>query len=383
MYIRLWRVAGTRLYTGVTMQNRNRLSLEDPLPVSEMYRQRHIKLASRLITDWQRVGVALDLLIRAGEIPPGKSDSCTSIYTLLGHRTTTFEKTFEVYQKSIVRDVLDVIAPADSRSRRRHNAIINNLATARLKGRYVLPAPAAQARDTAAREELWRLAARLPDGLPDDLPAFPVSLRPRVEAVELNPEMVEAVYARRRAEAEIMDMDDTPTRDVDLVEPGADVENLDGTHDVDLVEPDASVENLDGTRDVDLVEPDASVENLDGTRDVDLVEPDASVENLDGTRDVDLVEPDASVENLDGTRDVDLVEPDASVENLDGTRDEERTTEEKLADIVAAGRRPDPNREFYEYLLWQSRVPVPPAAPPAPRMGLLSWLPGKGRKERT
>ena len=326
------------------MQNRSMLNLEDPLPLPEVYRQRHIKLAPRLITDWQRVGVALDLLIRAGEIIPGKFSSCTAITTLLIHRTTTFDKTSEVYSKSMARDVLDAVAPADSRARRRHNAIIDNLGTTWLKGRYVLPAPAAQARDTAAREELRRLAARLPDGLPDDLPALPVSLRPRVEEVELNPEMVEAMYARLRAEAKKMDTNGTPTRDEDLVE------------------------------------PDASVENLDGTQGVDLVEPGADVENLDDTHGVDLVEPGADVENLDGTGGADLVEPGADVENLDDTRDVVRTTEEKLADILAAGRTPDPEREFKEYLLWLSQVVNTTAATPAPKRGLLSRL---LRKERT
>ena len=148
------------------MQKRSMLNLEDPLPLSEIYRQRHIKLAPKLITDWQRVAVALDLLIRAGEIIPGKFSSCTAIHTLLIHRTTTFDETFEVYRKSISRDVLDAVAPADSRARRRHNAIINHLGTTRLKGRALLPSPAALARDAAAREELCKLAARLPDGLP-------------------------------------------------------------------------------------------------------------------------------------------------------------------------------------------------------------------------
>ena len=169
------------------MQNRGRLSLEDPLPLSEVYRQRHIKLAPKLITDWQRVGVALDMLIRAEEIKPGKFSSCKAIHTLMVHLTTTFDKMPEVYQRSIVQDVLDAIAPADSRSRRRHNAIIENLATTRLKGRDILPSPAALARDAAAREELGKLAARLPDGLPDNLPAGPPSLRRRVEGQQLKP----------------------------------------------------------------------------------------------------------------------------------------------------------------------------------------------------
>ena len=303
------------------MQNRNRLSLEDPLPLPERYRQRHIKLAPRLITDWQRVGVALDLFIRAGEIARGKFSSCTAINTLLVHRTTTFDKTPEVYQKSIVRDVMDAIAPADSRSRRRHNAMIDNLAATRLKGRALLPSPAAQARDTAAREELRGQADRLPDGLPDDLPASPVSLRQRVEEMEVNPEMAEVVYASLRAADKKMDTDGAPDRVEDLVEPGAGVGKLEDTGDEDLVEPDAGVENLEDTREV------------------------------------------------------------------------ERTTEEKLEDILAAGRTPHPDREFYEYLLLLRRrtlaastalpVPVAPAAPPAPRGGLLSRLLRKGREERT
>ena len=93
------------------------------MPLPEMYRQRHIKLAPRLITDWQRVGV--DLLIRAGEIPPGKVSSCRAINTLLVHRTTIFDKTPEVYRKSIVRGVMDAVALADSRAKRRHNVIID------------------------------------------------------------------------------------------------------------------------------------------------------------------------------------------------------------------------------------------------------------------
>ena len=293
------------------MQNRSMLSLEDPLPLPEKYRQRYIKLAPRLITEWQRVGVALDLLIRGGEIPPGEFSSCTAINTLLAHRTTTFEKTPEVYQKSIVRDVMDAIAPADSRSRRRHNAMIDNLAATRLKRRDLLPSPAAQARDTAAREELWELAYRLPDGLPDDLPASPVSLRQRVEEMEVNPEMAEVVYASLRAEAKNVDTDGAPDRGEDQVEPGTGVEDLEDTR----------------------------------------------------------------------------------VENPDNTREVERTTEENLADILAAGRRPDPSREFYEYRLLLRRrtlaasaathAPVAPADPPAPRGGLLSRLLRKGREERT
>ena len=322
------------------MQNRSMLNLEDPLPLSEMYRQRRIKLAPRLITDWQRVGVALDLLIRAGEIIPGKFSSCTAITALLIHRTTTFEKTFEVYRKSISRDVLDAVAPADSRARRRHNMIIDHLGTARLKGRYVLPAPAAQTRDTAAREELCRLAARLPDGLPDDLPALPVSLRPRVEEVELNPEMVEAMSARVRAAAKKMDTEGTPTREVDPVE------------------------------------PDASVEKLGDMGDEDPVEPGAHVEKLEDTGDEDPMEPGARVEKLEDTGDEDLVEPGAHVENPDDTRDVVRTTEGKLADILAAGRTPHPDRELYEYLLWLAERVNTTAAPPAPKRGFLRRLLG-------
>ncbi len=295
--------------------------MEDPLPLPQKYRQRHIKLAPRLIADWQRVGVALDLLIRAGEIPPGKFSSCTAIITLLVRRTTTFDKTPEVYQKSIVRDVMDAIAPADSRARRRHNAIIDNLAATRLKRRDLLPSPAAQARDTAAREELRELAYRLPDGLPDDLPASPVSLRQRVEEMEVTPEMAEVVYASLRAEAKNVDTDGAPDRGEDQVEPGTGVEDLEDTGDEDLVEPGAGVEDLVDTREV------------------------------------------------------------------------EQTTEEKLEDILAAGRRPDPDRDSDKYLLSLRRrylaasaatpAPVAPADPPAPRGGLLSRLLRKERKERT
>ena len=376
------------------MQKRSMLNLEDPLPLSEIYRQRHIKLAPKLITDWQRVAVALDLLIRAGEIIPGKFSSCTAITALLMHRTTTFDETFEVYRRSISRDVLDAVAPADSRARRRHNAIIDNLATARLKGRYVLPAPAAQARDTAAREELWRLAARLPDGLPDGLPALPVSLRQRVEEIEINPEMVEAVSARLRAAAKKMNIDGTPTRDVDPVEPEARVENLEDTGDEDPVEPDAGVEKLgdmgdeglvepgahveklEDMGDEGLVEPGAHVEKLEDTGDEGLVEPGAHVEKLEDTGDEDLVEPGAHVEKLEDTGDEDLVEPGAHVENPDDTREVVRTTEEKLADILAAGRTPDPDRELYEYLLWLAQRVNTTAAPPASKRGFLRRLLG-------
>ena len=60
----------------------------------------------------------------------------------------------------------------------------------------------------------------------------------------------------------------------------------------------------------------------------------------------------------------------AGVENLEDTREVERTTEEKLADILAAGRRPDPDREFEEYLLWlPCRFLAASAAPPVPSRG--------------
>ena len=320
------------------MQNRGRLSLEDPLPLSEVYRQRRIKLAPKLITDWQRVGVALDMLIRAEEIKPGKFSSCKAIHTLLVHLTTTFDKTPEVYQKSIVQDVLDAIAPADSRSRRRHNAIIENLAKTRLKGRDILPSPAALDRDAAAREELGKLAARLPDGLPDNLPAGPPALRRRVEGQQLNPEMVDAFVARFMAEAGETDTDGTPACEVDPVE------------------------------------PDAGVENLADMPDEDSVEPDPGVENLVDMSDEELMEPCPGVENLEATLGDDLVEPDADAENLGDTPDVERTTEEKLADILAAGRIPDPGRESDEYILFLKRLPVVSTAPSPGPVGLLHGL---------
>ena len=320
------------------MQKRSRLSLEDPLPLPEMYRQRHIKLAPRLITDWQRVAVALDLLIRAGEIIPGKFSSCTAITTLLIHRTTTFDKTPEVYRKSLARDVLDAIAPADSRARRRHNAIIDHLGTTRLRGRDLLPSPAAQARDAAAREELGRLAVRLPDGLPDNLPVLPVSLRQQVEKMEINPEMVKAAYAHLQAEAESDDMDRTSTHDLEA----------------------------------DFVSYDTISAKTSPTRDVEPVEPGAHVEKLEDTGD----------EDLEDTGDEDLREPDGGGENPDDTRDVVRTTEEKLADILAAGRTPDPARELDVYRLWLRLHPPTPAALPAERGGVLSWFWRKARNER-
>ena len=66
-----------------------------------------------------------------------------------------------------------------------------------------------------------------------------------------------------------------------------------------------------------------------------------------------------------------LVEPDADAENLGDTLDVERTTEEKLADILAAGRRPDPEREYNEYMLFLKRFPVVSTAPSPGPVGLL------------
>ena len=112
------------------------------------------------------------------------------------------------------------------------------------------------------------------------------------------------------------------------------------------------------------------------TREVDPVEPEAGVEKLGDMGDEDPVEPGAHVEKLEDMGDEDPVEPGAGVEKLEDTRDVVRTTEEKLADILAAGRTPHPDREFKEYLLWLTQHVNTTAAPPAPKRGFLRRLLG-------
>lgn len=154
------------------------------------------KLSRVLASPWQRVALGIDALIRGGHLEPGRWVTTLGVNALLTDRTNTFDDLPGVYTRTFVGDVLDALAPPDSRSRRRVNHIISRLPSVRYRGRDLLPGGPALARDTAARTELRRLGSRA--GV-NPLVADAVALR-GTGPVELNPEEVNRAFVAWRAQ---------------------------------------------------------------------------------------------------------------------------------------------------------------------------------------
>ena len=154
------------------------------------------KLSRVLASPWQRVALGIDALIRGGHLEPGRWVTTLGVNALLTDRTNTFDDLPGVYTRTFVGDVLDALAPPDSRSRRRVNHIISRLPSVRYRSRDLLPGGPALARDTAARTELRRLGSRA--GV-NPLVADTVQLRGNGQ-VELDPEAVRRAMGTWKAQ---------------------------------------------------------------------------------------------------------------------------------------------------------------------------------------
>ena len=168
------------------------------LSPQEQYAAALPKLSRALVSPWQRVALGIDLLVREAHLPAGGWSTTLGITALLADLTNTFDDLSPVYRRSFVGDVLDALAPPDSRSRRRINAIIARLPSARYRNRDLLPGQTAQAKDAAARKELRRLGSRAGVNPPV---ADVAQLRGNGQ-VELDPEAVRRAMGTWKAQLE-------------------------------------------------------------------------------------------------------------------------------------------------------------------------------------
>lgn len=127
-------------------------------------------MSTPLLSDAERIGQALDILVSQELLPHGGTCTVDSVVRTIGANTTglVLEKRSGRQPYPLLADILDLIAPVDQRYRRTNNDIYRRLRDARWAGRPLVPSPEAIKADLLERKRLrqeWE--ATLPPA-PDD-----------------------------------------------------------------------------------------------------------------------------------------------------------------------------------------------------------------------
>ena len=113
-------------------------------------------MSTPLLSDAERIGQALDILVSQELLPRGGTCTVDSVVRTISANTTglSLERSNGRQPYPLLADILDLIAPVDQRYRRTNNDIHRRLRDARWAGRPLVPSPEAVEADRIERELL-------------------------------------------------------------------------------------------------------------------------------------------------------------------------------------------------------------------------------------